>query len=592
MIEEMEKVRILIAKSCVNKFLEKIAELSILDLKEIEERELKEKREIEEREELLSFSNTLEQFIEEKEKGTSALEFVKIAKEKLKELKSLEKKKKEVERKIRELSKIQQLNLSEKEKEQISFFELKIFKGLLSSHLKFQQDLKGKIAWKKIGEEKEVYFLYIFPKPIVNEIINKIKENKLSEVEFPEFSPKKIFQELKEELKKINIEIENIISFLKKNSPPKKEWEKFKKEIVWENQALSILLRAPATEKFLIFEGWIVKENFKILKKLEKEFEFIFIEKIPFDLKEAPIKLKNRFAKIFEPLTRLYGLPKATEPDPTPFLAPFFVLFFGFALSDVGYGLILILLSILLWFKMKTPISLLLLILGIFTIFFGILFGTFFGKNLAFLLDPQKEPLKILNLCFAMGLVHISTGFLIRFFHQIKHKKNLILALAEDFSFVPILLLLAIFLIPLPKKIFSQKILLKCFFLLLSLKFLFHCLAFKNPLKGILKFLGSLWNVSSLLSDTLSYSRLYALGLATGVIASTINLIGLILKRMINIPILSMAIFLFVLIVGHLFNIIINLIGAFVHSARLQFVEFFSKFMEGGGRAFQPFQKI
>lgn len=592
MIEEMERVRILVAKSIINDFLEKVASLSILDIKELEKKELKEKIKVEEKERILEFSKSLDQFIEEKEKGESPLEFLIKAQEKLKKIKLLETKKKELETKIKELTLIQNLDFSAEEKTKISFFEMKILKGTAASQLKFQESLKEKIAWEKLGEEKEVCFLYIFPKKIEGEIIKKIKENKLNEIPFPSFSPKKVLQQLNDELKKTNEEIENLFFFLKKNSPPRKEWEKFKNEITWEIQVISILSKAPATEKFLILEGWIAKENFQILKKLEDEFKSVFIDKVPFNPEEAPVRLKNRWAKIFEPLTRLYGLPKATEPDPTPFLAPFFVLFFGFALSDAGYGLFLILLSLLVWFKLKTPISFLLLILGISTIFFGILFGTFFGKNLALLVDPQKAPLKVLSLCFSMGLIHISTGFLIRFFHQIKHKKNLILALAEDFSFVPILLFLAVFLFPFRTSIFiSQKFLLQSLLGLLLLKLFLHCLATKNVLKGIFKFLGSLWNATSFLSDTLSYSRLYALGLATGVVASTINLIGFILKNMINFPIISFLVFLLVLIIGHLFNIIINLLGAFVHSARLQFVEFFSKFMEGGGRAFQPLKK-
>jgi V/A-type H+-transporting ATPase subunit I len=155
---------------------------------------------------------------------------------------------------------------------------------------------------------------------------------------------------------------------------------------------------------------------------------------------------------------------------------------------------------------------------------------------------------------------------------------------------VPVLILFSLFFIQVALSInfFSQSLFSKLIILFLALKFVLHLIAERNILKGIIKAFSSFYNLISLLSDTLSYSRIYALGLATGVIASTVNLLSVILKDMVNIPILSFLIFIFLLIFGHLFSIVINIWGAFLHSARLQLVEFFSKFLEGGGRPFQP----
>lgn len=595
----MQKIRIVVPKELGKELLEKIAQFNCVEFQELKKETTPTLKEIQELKEILSKTKFFDSFIEEEEKkGKSPIEFLEIGEQILLQIENLKKEREKLQKELEAIRDLKNLEFSKKEKEKLQFLDCFILKGHLSSHQKFQAYFGEELLWERIGGEREVYFLYFFKKEKKTSFLEKAKALRLEEIQIFDFSPKERFSFLQNSLKTIENKIEVLENKLRKITPSKKEWENFKSELQWKITLQSLMEKSLTTQKFYLLEGWVPKTEFEELKeKLEREFEFVLVEKIPFNPEEAPVKLQNKFFKIFEPIAKLYGLPKPTEPDPTPFLAPFFVIFFGFALSDVGYGLLLAIGGIILrLFFSKKNFSLilapLLIILGLSTLFFGLLFGTFFGKNLAFFLDPQKEPLKILSLCFSFGLIHIATGFSIRFFHQVKHGKKIIPALAEDFSFVPILLLISFYFFQnatqdfLPSKFIAYSIL---FFL--CFKLFLHLISSKNLFLGVFKMLGSLYNTLSFLSDTLSYSRLYALGLATGVIASTINLIAEVLKGTLKIPLISPLVFLLVLIFGHLFNIIINLLGAFVHSARLQFVEFFSKFLEGGGRAFQPLSK-
>ena len=598
MIEKVQKIRIFVPKKISKEVLEKLADFSCVDLQEIKKLPLKEKEEIEKLQNYLREAESLEYLIEKEERTSkiSPADFLFFAKNILKEIEELKKEKEAIKKELEIIEKIKDLEITSLSLQNLRYLKFVLFEGTLSSHQKLQDEFKEDLIFEKAGpENKTICFLYGFPKEKESQIFAKAKQYNLTELKIPDFSPKEKFEKLSQKEKEIEEKIESLNKKLKEIKPSFSDWENFKNSLKFEVELNSIILKAKNTEKFSIFEGWIPERFYEKLKKeLQEKFQFVLIEKIPFNPEEAPVLLKNNFAKIFEPITKLYGLPKPTEPDPTPFLAPFFVLFFGLALSDIGYGLALMLFGALLYFKMKSEITKILfplsIFLGISTCFFGLLFGTFFGKNVALWLDPQKQPLKVLAFCFALGLLQISFGFLIRFFHQLKNGKNLLKALADDFSFVPILVLVAFYFLEsvFGKFLISQSLTLKIFASLLILKFILHCIGEKNIFVGILKTLGSFYNSLSFVSDTLSYSRLYALGLATGVIASTINLIAIILKETLKIPGISLLLFVFVLIFGHFFNIIINLLGAFVHSARLQFVEFFPKFLEGGGRAFQP----
>ncbi len=327
----------------------------------------------------------------------------------------------------------------------------------------------------------------------------------------------------------------------------------------------------------------------------------------------VPIILENK--KLFRPfefITKVYGLPSYNEVDPTPLLAPFFFIYFGFCVGDAGYGLIISILS--LWalrrFRLGEYAKLLQILClgGISVAVFGFITGGFFGnllelfverdgvvfrtlqnlKNSLILIDVNKEPVKLLTLALAFGIIQVWTGNLIAAVQKIRNRKILDSILDQGFIFLFIGgftgLILGVFGV-LPK---GTNRLVGIFMAIGGLGILsFAGRENKNlgaRLFGGVYLLYNTW--SGYISDILSHSRLWALGLVSSIMAATCNIFGMMASQ---IPYVGILIAFLILIVGHAFIIIINILGALIHSGRLQFVEFFSKFFVGGGRPFKPF---
>ena len=604
MIEKVQKIRIFTLKSEAKKILEKLGELSCVNftqISKIPEKNQKETKEILENLEIIEKITPLLRKKNKEESKVSAEEFLPLGIKILKEVENLKKEKEELTKEIESIKRLKKLNFGLIDLNKSKNFKFFLIEGNKKLHKKLKEELEEHIVYQEIEREnKNSLFLYGLFKDKEEKFLSVVEKYKLKKLEIPYFSPKKEYEKKLIRLKDVELEIENLLKKLEKISPSLKEWENFKNIKNFEFQIHSILSNSKETEKFSIVEGWIPESHYEKLKsELERNFNFVFIEKLPFSPEEAPVLLKNNFAKIFEPITRLYGLPKPNEIDPTPFLAPFFIILFGFALSDLGYGILMLVFGLISLFKIKSElgeiIGKLSILLGISTCIFGILFGTFFGKEIALLLNPLKEPFKVLGICFIIGLTQISLGLLLSFIHQLKNGKKLIKAITDHLSLLPVLLLIIIYIL---ESIFNkfyipQNIILNLIIFSLMIKLILHYLSEKNIIKGSIKALGSFYNSLSLLSDTLSFARIYALGLATGVIASTVNLIAELVKNSLGTnSIFSYLIVILILMVGHLFSIVINIWGSFLHSARLQLVEFFSKFLEGGGRPFQPLKII
>jgi len=385
-------------------------------------------------------------------------------------------------------------------------------------------------------------------------------------------------------------------------------------------------------QQFTFFlSGWVKNSEVKELEnELFSRFGEIalFISEPRVD-QEVPVALKN--IKLFQPfefITQIYGMPQYREIDPTPFLAPFFFLYFGFCVSDAGYGLMLFFFS---WFVLKkfrmgpqgTRFWRMFLFCGISTILVGIATGSWFGNlfdllgenNPAFLplkkfkdtlviLDPLKEPTKLLGIALSFGIIQVWFGNIVAAIGNLKNKRYVDIFLDQ----VPMLVFLfgltgvgMIFLKLLPPAGINQF----KYSVLLGAIILIATQGRQEKGIGGKLFYGiyNLYNAfSGYLSDILSYSRLWALGLVTGVMATTINLIAVQFSQIVPtvMPFLDRVIFLKVLIsglvlisvfiFGHLISFMMNLLGAFVHPVRLQFVEFFSKFFKSGGSRFRPFK--
>jgi V/A-type H+/Na+-transporting ATPase subunit I len=353
------------------------------------------------------------------------------------------------------------------------------------------------------------------------------------------------------------------------------------------------------TNRTFMMEGWVpsnLSENVK--KEMEKHWDCIVELHTPNESEEFPVLLDNpTVVKPFELITELYSLPQSRGIDPNILMAPFYFIFFGMMISDAGYGFLIALLSGLALLKFKPSrifgkLLRLLFLGGISTFAWGVLFGGWFG-NITELVtsgnftlpplwfNPLDDPMRLLIWSLVFGGIHLFTGMAVKAYILIK--KGKVLDAVFDIGFWYILLIGLVLMFAGGDIAGAGKFMSVLGGILLILT------QGRNQ-KGIIKkfFSGilSLYNVTGYLSDVLSYSRLLALGLATGVIASVINTVGILF----GLNIIGILLLIIIFIVGHVFNILINALGAYVHASRLQYVEFFSKFYEGGGKAFKPFK--
>ena len=360
---------------------------------------------------------------------------------------------------------------------------------------------------------------------------------------------------------------------------------------------------------FLI-TGYIPAENAEALKTELETTQEAYVELCdPSDADDVPVKLKNnKFAAPVEGVLESYSMPGKHEIDPSGIMAVFYYFLFGMMLSDAGYGLVMVLGCGIILHKFKNmeeglrKTLTMFLYCGISTVFWGILFGSFFGDlinvirtnylglpemRLYLWLNPQGDDLMTTMLwCFLFGIVHLFVGLAIKGYLEWKQGDRfgaicdvLSVYLAVGGA-APICAGMIINVPDIYKTVGKYCALVGVVLIILTAG---------RSSKGIFGKLGSglyaLYNtISGYLSDVLSYSRLLALGLVTGIIGSVVNLMGTLPENMVVKTILFAVVF----VLGHAINFGINVIGAYVHTNRLQYVEFFSRFYEGGGRAFNP----
>lgn len=322
---------------------------------------------------------------------------------------------------------------------------------------------------------------------------------------------------------------------------------------------------------------------------------------------DPPVLLKNNgFTSPVESITEMYSSPGNQDVDPNPVMAFFYYCFFGMMLSDAGYGLLMVIAMLILKKKVNLEEKIkktvnLFLYCGISTVFWGAMFGSWFGDivqivgkqffnkdipSLALWFEPVRDPMKLLLFAFLFGIIHLFVGLGVRFSMLWKDGKRLDAIL----DVIPVYLLIlgaaplcAGIVIPVPSLLAA----IGKYLALAGASFI--VLTAGRSTKNILGKLGGglygLYNIGAgYMGDILSYSRLLALGLSTGVVASVVNVLGTISNNMLVKGIMLVFVFIF----GHSVNIAVNLIGSYVHTNRLQYVEFFSKFYEGGGKAFTP----
>ena len=343
------------------------------------------------------------------------------------------------------------------------------------------------------------------------------------------------------------------------------------------------------TDRAFFFEGWIKTQDIpKLEAKLQPYSELIQCYfRPPLKDEDPPIVLENpRAGKPFELITKLYGLPQRGTLDPTLALAPFFFLFVGLTVSEAGYGLLVAVLSFL-YLRFAKPkgglkqFLTLLSVLGVATVIIGTLVGGWFGFPIKQLmvLDPLKDPVSFLILSLGLGFIQVWFGTFLNMISAIQNR-NYLQAIFVQGGWLVLLPSLVVYAL-------TKHSVWGILTLAGAVCIVFFASPSRNPLSRFFGGLYSLYDISRYLADVLSYSRLLALGLATSVIAMVVNTLC---QTALGIPLLGWLIAALIFVGGHLFNLGISFLGGFVHSMRLQFVEFFSKFFKSGGRPFKPFE--
>lgn len=370
-----------------------------------------------------------------------------------------------------------------------------------------------------------------------------------------------------------------------------------------------------------ILSGYIAERDAQELKTYLEEHFDAQVELEDSDTPDTPVVLKNnKFAEPTESVLASYSYPDRREADPTSVMAIFYYIFFGMMFSDAGYGMVMALACGILLMKFKNMETGLRRSMkmffwcGVSTTIWGLLFGSFFGDAVSVIsntffhtpppaipglvvpiwFNPVTDPMQMLMFSFLLGIIHLFAGLAIMAYNDIKHKEYLAV-LYDVISWYllvggAILALLSLDMMgniagfTLPPIFLTIGGIMAAIGAVLIL--LFSGRESKHPVKRFLKGVYGLYGATGYLSDILSYSRLLALGLATGVIAQVFNQIG----SMMGSGVIGVILFTLIFVIGHGLNIGINALGAYVHTNRLQFVEFFGKFYTGGGREFKPFK--
>ncbi len=360
------------------------------------------------------------------------------------------------------------------------------------------------------------------------------------------------------------------------------------------------------TEHTVLIRGYVAKVDFPVLEKeLNKEF-CVVIESEKANEELAPVKLKNNaFASPAETITQMYSLPSHTDIDPSPLTGFFYYLLFGMMLSDAGYGLLMVIGTLLVLKKFNPSPSMkksmqLFLYCGISTVFWGLLFGSFFGDSVAVisrtffhkeislpaLIDPMNGgAVTLLILSLAIGMAQIIAGLCAKFVTCIKNGDKAGAFFDAGLWITTLLgitlLAVGIFAFPILKTIGMWVAIASVVGLILT-----QGRHKKGFVMKIFSGIASLYDITGYVSDLLSFSRLMALGLTTAAMGAVFNLLGTLGGSGIGGIITMLIIF----PVGHAISFALNALGAYVHTLRLQYVELFSKFYDGGGREFKTFK--
>jgi V/A-type H+-transporting ATPase subunit I len=370
---------------------------------------------------------------------------------------------------------------------------------------------------------------------------------------------------------------------------------------------MEALLEGEQTEQIVVSEFWIPSVRLDTLKKTLEPFAAL-TDMAAYDPEEGekpPTLLKNpKWSRSIEALVTMYGIPAYKGFDPTVITAPFFYAFFGICFGDAGYGLLISCAIAVLMIKTKATGSArnflkIILIGNLCALAFGAITFSWFGDSLtsfSFLkplgwlksiqiLDPMGDPMTMLGISLIIGFIQIMLGLVVAMRNNLLRGDRLA-AFGDQGGWIVFLCGLVLVglssggIIGLPAKISGGVAAFGAIVLVAT-----QGRDKKSILGKLLSGVMSLYNVTGYLGDILSYSRLLALGLGSAAIAMVVNLLA---NLVAGVPYIGFLLGIFIFVLGHVFGMAINILGAFIHSLRLQYVEFFGKFYDASGEAFSP----
>jgi len=479
----------------------------------------------------------------------------------------------------------------------IGFYE-NIKKDSIKNRLK-----KNDCFVETIKEDEDLtYIVAIISNEDYLNVLKELKNDSFKEVVLPkvDVSLKDYLKELENNLK-ANNDISNSNELLLKeysnNINILKAYYDYKY-----NKAIKDKVKLFETDKTVYFEGWVREDQLEeveieLNEKVDSNIELLDVDE---DEVVPTYTKNNKFVSNFETITNMFSVPNPNELDPNPMMSFWYWLIFGIMMGDVGYGLVMVVFFSL-FNKLKKPKGDFKKLINVFkysgisSIIFGVLLGSFFGASFDLLnmigklfgndqltsviFDPINDPLPMLVLSIAIGVVHIISGLILKIINEIR-RKEVITALSDGLSWIIILVGIALFVLVKPTLIGIITVLIGALMLIIT-----KALSGSGFVGKILAGSGSIMEVSNYLGDILSYSRILALSLSTAVIAFTFNL----LADMVSGSIIGFLLAIIIYIIGHVFNFAMGLLSAYVHDGRLQYLEFYGKFYEGGGTLFEPF---
>ncbi len=370
--------------------------------------------------------------------------------------------------------------------------------------------------------------------------------------------------------------------------------------------------RLGGTESTLVLEGWAPAEREEELEQLFDKLDCAWETRTPEEdeYPEVPVKLKNnKLTNALNMVTDMYSLPAYGTVDPNPLMAPFFLLFYGLMMADMGYGLIMMLAAVVAIRKLKPregslAFCQLLLYGGISTFIFGALTGGLFGdapavlarmlgsdwEGLPALFSPVRDSQTVLYGAMVLGVIHLNVGMIVSFVQKAKAGNILDGVFEEGPLWV---ILLGGVLMGLQMLVLKDLTILKTIGLVIlivgAVMLLYGAGRHAKGFGKVTAAFGIIYNtLTGWFGDILSYSRIMALMLAGGVVAQVFNSIAAMPAEGAGVNPLTILVFILIFLVGHALNFGLNLLGCFVHDLRLQCLEFFGKFYQDGGKPFQP----